>query len=292
MRTNYLIMFFVLVLMLVVLPSNAVLVDAENDEASKALAESYPFMGCGAAWREIGGTRYSAGSCTLIKNNAREGAWLLTAGHAAYDDLLCKTYTVLRYTFESCYYSAFPKGTSMFLEDKSIAAENQKVFYHPTQDVALIKLEHLVYNATGDLITPAEFYQDQLMDNQIILFGGSGQTGIPSQASESGTGYRDGYKRCARGRFIFFLGSEGTMEFDRSVLLPGIASLVDSGGFTAVETENTVRMVGIILNGSGSGENMLVGFEYIGTGFRDWMDRIISANAESESSVSSWDSYQ
>ncbi|MCC6933277.1 MAG: hypothetical protein IT292_08490 [Deltaproteobacteria bacterium] len=274
----------VVLVVMMSIPASAILVDAENDAESLAMGASLGFMGTGAAWMEEGGLRYGAGSCNLICNNPQDGAWIMTAAHAIRWPQTGETFHYIRYTFDP-YFDAYPRGTTVYDPIKSIAAANGKVFYHPTQDIALVKLEHLVYDSTGELITPIEFYHGQLQDNQVILFGGSGQTGIPSQASESGTGYDDGYDRCVRGVFYFFsaaVPSRAVMKFTRSVPLPGIAAPGDSGGFTAIEENGKVLMVGIIVRGTGSGESLLTGFEYLGynSGFFDWMNTIIQSNGD------------
>ena len=98
------------------------------------------FLGCGAGWDVEGGIRYSAGSCTLIRNNPHDGAWILTSKHAAVKN-------ILRYCFMPRYYDGFPYGTTIFLPDKTIAAI--QVFSYEDQDIALVKLEHLVYEEVG-----------------------------------------------------------------------------------------------------------------------------------------------
>ena len=275
-------------------PSFGILVDAADDTSSLALADTYPFMCCAAGWDSEDGPRYRAGSGTLIRNNEIDGAWILTAGHAARRDTTGETFNILRYTFTS-YFEAFPKGTTSYLPDKCTAAIHERVYYCPSQDIALLKLEYLVRDSTGCLITPIEFYSGPLVDDQVILIGGYGETGIPSQGGPQCTGYRDGYKRCARGIFICFNAGKNKLltEFHRTVPIPGMASCADSGGFAAIEEEQQLLMVGVIVTGSGSGETALTGCEYLGYNpeFFSWMEDIIAANGETPSAVENWDMY-
>lgn len=275
------------------MPACAILVDAVDDAESKATAAMYPFMGYASGWDEEGGTRYSAGSCFIVRNNESDGAWVLTAGHTVDHLATHETYAILRYCFESCYFDAFPKDTNGYT-DKAIVAFHDKVFYHEQLDVALVKLEHLVYDTTGELVAPVEFYSGTLSLNQVILFGGSGDTGIPSQASLEGTGYRDGYRRCARGIFRFISSTYGVMKFDRSVDIPGIASMGDSGGFAAIEASGNILVCGILVGGTSSGESMKTRFECLAydANFSAWMENIISENGEQQSSVKSWAVYE
>ena len=178
----------------------------------------------------------------------------------------------------------------------TLAAIREKVFFHPTQDIALVKLAGLVYDTSGSLVAPMEVSTTiTLTVNQTILLGGSGETGIPSQGGAGGTGYRDGFERCARGVFIHFsaLPGQALMEFNRSVSLPGMASTGDSGGFTAIESGGRPTMCGIIITVSGSGETALTGFEYLGhTGtFSTWMNDIIAVNGNT-SAVTDWQEYE
>ncbi|MCC6932190.1 MAG: hypothetical protein IT292_02915 [Deltaproteobacteria bacterium] len=306
--------FIMLLVLIVSYPASAILIDAVDDAASKALANSLPFMGCAALWDVEGGPRYSGGSGTLVCNNEQNGAWVITAKHAIDDAQGLNVTNFIRYTFEKSYLDAFPKDTTGYLPDKSIAVVNGKAFFHPTQDIALAKLERLVYNESGALVMPIEFYFGSITSNQTILFGGNGQTGIPSQAGPNGTGYRDGYKRCARGVYDFLMGSEGVMNFSRSVPLPGIACIADSGGFAGIEVDGKVQQCGILVMLYDSGENADTSFEYFGydPGFFDWMNNLIQENSnittptptptitatptptptEHESAVAAWDIYQ
>ncbi|MCC6931896.1 MAG: hypothetical protein IT292_01390 [Deltaproteobacteria bacterium] len=307
-------LFAVVALFLVIsFSASAILVDVANDEASKQLANSLGFLGRGAGWDVEGGTRYLAGSATLVCNNVQNGAWILTAGHVATRGTTGLTFNILRFTFEPSYFDAFPRGTTSYLAGKCITAIHDKVFYHAIQDVALIKLEHLVYDSTGELVTPISFYYGSL-SNKIILFGGAGETGIPSQADPNGTGDFDGYKRCARGVYDFLMGSEGVMNFSRSVPIPGIGINGDSGGFAAIEVDGEVKQCGVLVMLYGSGESADTSFEYLGyePGFFDWMNNLIQENSnittptptptitatptptptEHESAVAAWDIYQ
>ena len=286
----------VLFLLVVSFPSSAILVDAVDDAESKRIANTFHYMCCAAGWDQEGGIRYTAGSGTLVCNNAHNGAWVLTAGHTVYRQSTGDTFNYLRYTFQPNYFNAFPKDTTSYLPDKCINAIHDKVFYNTEQDVALVKLESLVRDATGSLVSPIEMYDGEISDNQVIIFGGSGQTGIPSQASESGTGKRDGFKRCARGLFYFFYPpnpGEGVMRFSRSTSIPGIIGLGDSGGFCAVESEGKILMIGVNIIVSGSGESALSSFEYLGfyNSFDTWMNDIIISNGEAPSAVDNWDMY-
>ena len=275
-------------------PCSAILVDATDDQASLALAASYPFMGCGAGWDIEGGTRYRAGSCNLIRNNSTEGAWIVTAKHAIHRDSTGEAIRFLRYCFELSYFDGFPKDTTSFIEEKTVLAVHDKVYYHATQDVALVKLHHLIYDTTGNLVVPVKFYTGTLSQNQAVLIGGFGETGIPSQGGSQGTGYRDGFGRCARGVFRFFFESEATIDFRRTVPVPGMASAGDSGGLAAIEKDGNVLIAGVIATVSGSGEGALTSFEYFNydPDFNTWINTIISENAEHVSSVAEWKMYQ
>ena len=285
-----------LLVLVVSFAASAVLVDAVDEKESKALANSLPYLGCGASWQEQPGTRYSAGSCTLVCNNEIDGAWILTAGHTVlWSDGLVRHF--IRYNFQPSYYDGFPKGTTSYLPDKTIAALHDKIYIHSTQDIALVKLENVVKDATGNLITPIEFYTGRLVENQAVLFGGYGDTGIPSQANEEGTGYRDGFKRCARGLFYFFSAaapSRAVMKFSRTVPLPGIIGAGDSGGFATIEDKGQLFMAGVLVTASGSGESMLTGFEFLDyyPDFFDWINETIFDNRETKSEVENWKAYQ
>ena len=289
--------FFMLMMVAIcAFPAQAILVDAVNDSASKALAETLPCMGCGAGWDVEGGTRFGAGSCVLIRNNPTDGAWVLTARHTVMDSGGSVVREFHRYTFQPSYYDGFPKGSTGYSTTCTIAARRDKIFCYASQDLALVKLDQLVYNSSGMLVTPMEVSTTvTLAADQTILFGGSGDTGIPSQGGAGGTGYRDGFRRCARGVFIQFSAIPGKalMEFNRSVSLPGMASSGDSGGFVAIESSGRPTMCGIIITVSGSGETALTGFEYLGyTGtFATWMENTI-ANNRNNSAVSDWNQYE
>ena len=286
----------VLLAIAVCFPANAILIDAADDAASLALAESYPFMCCAALWDEAGGTRYRGGSGTLVCNNEQDGAWVLTAKHAIDDAQGVYATNFIRYTFESCYFNAFPKGTTGYVADMSVAVVNGKVFFHYSQDIALAKLEHLVRNATGDLITPVEFYHGELVRDQVILVGGFGETGAPSNGGPQCTGVWDGKKRCARSIFKFISTAtpgKGLMEFERTVSVPGMVSCGDSGGFAAVEEDDKVLTTGVIITGSGSGETALTGFAYLSYDpeFFSWVSNIIDENGETPTAVTNWNMY-
>ena len=284
----------VLLLLVASFPANAILVDAANDAGSLALARTFPFMCCAALWDEEGGARYSGGSGTLVRNNPQDGAWILTAKHAIDDAEGANASNYIRYTFETSFLDAFPKGSSGYLPDKSIAVVSGKVFFHATQDIALAKLERLVRDDSGDLISPAELNSDKLAANQVVLFGGSGQIGLPSQSSPNGTGCRDGYKRCGRGIFDFLMGSEAILNFSRTVALPAIACIGDSGGFAAIERNEKIFMVGVLVTVYGSGEDADTAFETFSydPSFVSWVNDTIEANSEPVSCVTEWLKYQ
>ncbi|MCC6932205.1 MAG: hypothetical protein IT292_02995 [Deltaproteobacteria bacterium] len=273
----------VLLALLVAFPASAILIDAVDDAASLALADSLHFMGCGAGWDEVGGTRYRVGSCSLIRNNDQDGAWVITAAHAPFHETTGATYRYLRYTFLS-YYEAFLKGTISFVPGKSITASPANVFYHPMLDIALVKLDELVRDASGTIITPVEFYTGELFRDQVILMGGYGDTGLPSQGGEgiNDTRIFDGYRRCARGVIDFFFGSLGLLAFFRTVPLPGIGATGDSGGFAAVEINSQVLLAGILVKVYDRGEHTQTGFEYISNdpSFFTWMNGKITENSE------------
>ena len=136
-----------------------------------------------------------------------------------------------------------------------------------------------------------ELYTGGLTANQSVLFGGSGDTGIPSQGGPGGTGIDDGYRRCVRGRYRFSLGSEATVDFTRSLQIPGIASMGDSGGFAAIEYNGTPLLCGILVTVSGSGEGTLTSFEYLGQTLLTWVTTTISQNGNT-SAVSDWQQYE
>ena len=277
-------------------PACGILVDAVDDTASKALGASHPFMGSGAWWKVEGGTRYKGGSCTLVRNNSQDGAWVLTAGHAVLTD--GEVHNIMRYTFRTCHFDGFTRGTSSYVASRTVAAIHDKVFLHPSQDIALVKLESLVRDAAGELVTPIEMYSGDLSltYGQPILFGGAGDTGTPDQGGSEGTSYRDGFERCARGVFVTFNAArnEGLLEFKRSVPIPGMGSNGDSGGFAAVEFDGNVMLVGVLVTVSGSGEAATTGFEFLGydDGFSVWLEDIIIENRETQSGVGNWDVYE
>ena len=285
--------FFVLMLVaMCAFPAQGILVDAVNDSASKALAETLPCMGCAAGWDNESGTRYSAGSCILIRNNPTDGAWVLTARHAVYRTQTGGTFNFLRYTFQPSYYDGFPKGSTGYSTTCTVAALRDKVFYHSSQDIALVKLEHLVYNTSGTLVAPMELNTTvSLVLDQAVLFGGSGETGIPSQGGVGGTSYRDGYRRCVRGRYRFMVGTVGTMDFIRTLSLPGIGCNADSGGFAAIEYNGTPLLCGVLVTVSGSGEGTLTSFEHLGQALVTWVTATISQNGNT-SAVTDWQEYE
>ena len=151
----------VLLVLLVALASfsaNAVLVNAEDDAASKAYAKTNcPWMCSAAGWDVEGGTRYGSGSGALVCNDVVRGAYVVTAKHCTLSNDTGQVQAILRYCFEPSYYDGFPKGTTGYLADKTFAAT--AVFLHPSQDIALVKLERLVYSGDGTLVEPISLYR-------------------------------------------------------------------------------------------------------------------------------------
>jgi hypothetical protein len=222
------------------------------------------------------GGLFSAGTCTLIRNNETDGAWVLTASHACTDHDTSSTFYTLKYGF----------GTNAFTGlSEAITANSEKVFYHPIQDIALIKLQNLVYEIDGTLTTPIAFYSGTLTLDIPLLFGGYGQIGTPEQADPHGTGYRDGNARVARG-WLWNFGlaglrpSLGYMEYHSDLVIAGIGSNGDSGGFTAIEQGGEILLVGLIDEGRGNGTDADTGFERLDydPNFSSWMNDIIAAN--------------
>lgn len=276
-------------LILFVFPANAILVDSENDEASKILGASLPQLGSVAWWEYEGGTRYGSASCTLVKNDARDGAWILTAAHVVLRDS-GEMLKIMRCCFYPNYYDGFPKGTTSYLPDKTATIINSKVFFPSSQDLALCKLDHLVYNASGELVAPAKFYTGELVEDMQLLIAGTGETGTPSEARIGGTGKFDGYSRAVRCRYYYFLLSQpsiGITHYDATLSVPGLANEGDSGGLAAVEQGGDVYVVGNLNQIRGEGITAANGFEYLDSQFFTWMNNIIASNGE-QSCVTGW----
>lgn len=109
-------------------PTPKILVESEDDQASRDLAASFEFLGFGASYNAEGGGPFRAGSCTLVRNNAQDGAWILTSHHATTvnADTESETRAVLKYGFAvNCY-----EGL-----DEAITADHARIFYHPIQDI-------------------------------------------------------------------------------------------------------------------------------------------------------------
>ncbi|MCC6932092.1 MAG: hypothetical protein IT292_02410 [Deltaproteobacteria bacterium] len=294
---NFCVSVILVAMLAVAFPASAILVDAVDEQQSLAMGASYLWMGCAAAWDYEGSNRHRTGSCSLISNNQTDGAWIITAGHAVTDMGGVEFWKIIRYNFQGGYFDAFPRETHSYLPEKCVTAIHDKIFRHPSRDIALVKLEHLVYSASGDLITPPEFYREAINSEQTILFGGAGQSGIPAQGGVGGTGYRDGYDRCCRGVFDYmspFRPGTAWMDFSRTVPLPGIGCSGDSGGMVCIESGDKVLLAGVLVLVSGSGERTSTAFEFFNyepTLF-EWIEGLIDDNAEHPSSVESWEAYQ
>ncbi|MCC6932204.1 MAG: hypothetical protein IT292_02990 [Deltaproteobacteria bacterium] len=124
-------------------------------------------------------------------------------------------------------------------------------------------MEHPVYENDASLTRPIQFYQGTPDYDQAMLFGGAGQTGIPSQSSPGGTGFRDGIERCARGVLSYTWQNEGVFIFNYTVAIPGIPRQQDSGGFVAIENKGNVEMVEFLTKIYRSGEGTNTAFEFL-----------------------------
>jgi len=274
---------YVMIVLLAVLgsfPAAAVYVRAEDEQASRELAVSLGFVGFGAAYTAEGNL-YAGGTCALICNSERNGAWILTAHHVTTDSngLGTDTYAILKYGFAPNCYQGF---------DQMIPADMTKVFYPPNgQDMALIKLQSLVYESDGTLKVPLNFYKGILSLGQTILFSGYGANGDPSNGG-SGECTRDGYVRAARGQIHRFdyLGMDPSiafLEYLTSLLVPGIGSCHDSGAPALIETETGYELAGVVVKGRGADIGTWTGFERVDydPNFMSWVYDMITENSTS-----------
>lgn len=242
------------------LPSWAVLVTAENEEASKALGASIAPLCFGAGF-DSAGIRYRAGGGSLVyQDEARNECVIVTSTHVTYPDVFVR----MQYGFGPSYHAGLNAGQVL----------NAKfIINHPSRDVSLVWLDGVAREEDGTLIEPIEFYDEELYgylaEGMIILFAGTGENGDPSLGGPSGSGVRDGYARAARGQ-LARLGIAGVnptiwfMKYFSSLTVGGIGAPGDSGGPAMVELEGKLLMCGIIDMGLDTGINTWTGFEYFG----------------------------
>ena len=272
-------------------PGWAVLVTAENDEASKALGASIAPLCFGAGF-DAEGIRYRGGSGVLVfQDVVNDKSYIVTSAHAAISNNTGQTFHILRYGFGPNYYEGFASGHVLTAD---------LVIYHPTRDVALVRLDGLATEEDGSLIEPIEFYDadfyGELAVGMIILFAGTGENGDPSLGGPSGSGVRDGYARAARGELHRYPSDEDFdpgiwfMKYFPSLTVGGIGASGDSGGPATVEREGKSLLCGINDMVRGVGTATRTGFEYFGyrgpdgtdQTIYDWITKTIADNSSEE----------
>jgi len=266
-------------------PSWAVLVAEADDLASREWGDSFEFLWFGAAFN-ASGSRFDGGSANAFYHDLEaQKSYLISSGHTVLDG-------------NGLQWAEMKYGSGNFYEDLSnnnvLSAE--QYFFHPTQDVVIVRLNGLARNGQGNLVELVEFYDvetyGELTAGMTIVFAGYGDHGDPSLGGMGYTGLFDGNPRAARGqlhRLGYVGGLDPTiwfMKYFPSLNLGGIAAPGDSGGPVMVELEGKLFLCGINDMVRGGGTSTWTGFEYFGYRSPDsagqtvfeWIEQTIAAN--------------
>jgi len=257
----------------------------ENQEASKALAAGFKWSVAIIGWRSDG-FRVRAGSGEIVWNDDTFGAGIVTAKHVLRSADTGEVWTRMALLLSNDLFTAIAD------EDNLIPIEmpaNIADWEHPSLDLAVIPIEGVLLDELGGPIEPVAFYQGSLSEDDITLIGGYGSTG-PIEIAGSGIvpgSVFDGFRRAARAAYAFPSLTPGKLlvKYKGNVAIPGLSGNGDSGGFACIEQGDVggpPQLWGIIITGSGTGVNKLIGVTYLGADQQEWINSIRLAQLDLE----------